>query len=796
MSRMIQRAMSFHREGRLADAEPLYRAALAKKPRQFQALHFLGVLKLQQGNAAEAIGLISAALELEPKAAEAVSSLGAALSMLNRHEEALTVYDRLLRVKPADVDALYNRGVTLSRMQRHAEALESFERVLAIRADHVLALYNRGNALAALGRDEQALESYDRLLVLLPRNVDALNNRGNVLARLGRSDEALACYDGALALQPNHLDALNNRGNAFKALGRYEEALASYDRVLALKPDHAGALNNRGNALLELKRYEEALESYGRALAARPNDPDLLFHSARALQEVDLHDRAATILDKVIEIDPANADALYSRGASRMELNRIAEAVADYEAALTLEPDHPHVYSALLRSHIAVCDWDRVEGMAGELQRRLEDGKTIIEPFHLLCLPSKPVQQLKCAQNYVRSKAADMCAPAWPPAGRTRDKLRIGYFSGDFRRHVVASAIAELFELHDRTRFEIFGISFGPDDCSDLRSRIVNSFDQFHDVRSRGDREIAKLMHDLGIDIAVDLTGHTKHSRTEVLAYRPCPIQVSFLGYPGTSGAEFIDYILGDATVLPFERQAFFAEKIVHLPHCYLPNDSRERTISPQVPNRGELGLPEHGFVFCAFTNSYKIAAPVFEVWMRLLRAVEGSVLWLSRMSRVAAGNLEREAAARGVDPSRLVFAPRLDSFADHLARHSRADLYLDTLPYNAHTTAANALWAGLPVLTCTGDGFAGRVGASALRAAGLPELVTGSLEEYEALARRLAGDPALLQSFRRRLQRHRLECPLFDPDGFRRAIEAAYLTMWKIHERGENPRCFAVDSD
>jgi protein O-GlcNAc transferase len=756
----LRQAVALHRQGRLAEAERLYRAVLAAQPRQFEVLHFFGLLKLQQGDAGEALELLRAAAKIRPGAAEVPPSLGAALVALGRHEEALAIYDGILRAKPDDADAGYNRGVVLSHLGRHAEALASYDKVLAIRPGHVPALFNRGN----------------------------------VLAMFERFEAALASYDGALALAPRHVDALANRANALKALKRYDEAIAAYDRVLRIVPEHADALNNRGNTLFELKRYDQAIASLHAALAVRPHDPDALFNLGRALQEIDRDDAALAAFDRVLAARPEHADAWYSRGNSFGKLGRIDEAITDYEGALAIAPDHPHAFDALLRHRLDACHWREVVRLSEEVPRRVAGEKSTIQPFKLLCLPTSAAIQLKCAQNYIGDKLRSLQAPKRKFEPHGRDKLRVAYLSADFRVHAVTTLISELLELHDRARFEVLAVSFGPDDGSEMRSRIVKSVDQFHDVSAHSDLEIATLMKDLEVDIAVDLMGHTRHARTEILAYRPAPIQVNYLGYPGTTGADFIDYIIADPVVLPLEQQPFFSEQIVHLPDCYLANDSRQRNISDRIPTRRELGLPESGFVFCAFTQNYKITAAVFDAWMRLLRAVQGSVLWLARTNESAMANLRREAQARDIDPARLVFAPSLDLLADHLARQRRADLYLDTLPYNAHTTAANALWAGLPVLTCEGNTFAGRVAASLLHAAGLPELVTYSLQEYEALALKLATEPSLLQSIRRKLAENRLACPLFDTERFRRHLEAAYAAMWDIYRRGEAPQSFRVD--
>ena len=757
----FQQALALHRQGRLAEAERLYRAALAKRPRQFELLHWFGLLRLQQGDPGEALTLLRAAAEAKPRATEVLPGLAAALAGLGRLEEALAIYERMLGASPGDVDAQYNRGVVLSRLGRHAEALEAYNKAVAIEPRHAPALFNRGNALALLSRFE----------------------------------EALASYDEAVALAPRHVDALDNRADALKALGRYEEAIAAYDRVLGIAPKHADALNNRGNALFALKRFGDAIASLQAALAVDPNDRDVLFNLGRALQEIDRDPDAIAAFDRTLAIRPADADALYSRGNSLIKLNRPADAAVDYEKAFAADPTHPYVFGALLRARYNICDWAEVTRLADELPARLRDGTTVIEPFQLFCLPTTPADQLHCARTYVRSKTRGLQGPSVGPRARNHDRIRLGYFSADFRVHVVALAIAGLFELHDRDRFELIGISYGPDDNSEIRARLIRTFDQFHDVRAKGDAEIAGLMRQLEIDIAADLTGYTRESRTEILARRPAPIQAGYLGFPGTTGADFIDYVIADAVVLPLEQQPFYAERIVHLPDCYLVNDCPNMDISARIPSRHELGLPQQGFVFCAFTQNYKISAAMFDIWMRLLRMTEGSVLWLSRTTEAAMTNLRREAQARGVDPARLAFAPAVDLLSDHLARQRQADLYLDTLPYNAHTTASNALWAGLPVLSCAGTTFAGRVAASVLQAAGLPELVTHSLEEYEALALSLASDRAGLESLRRKLAENRPTCPLFDAERFCRHLETAYLTMWDIYRRGEAPRSFRVEA-
>ena len=442
---------------------------------------------------------------------------------------------------------------------------------------------------------------------------------------LKRPEEALASYDKALAIKPDYVEALNNRGNALRDLKRLEEALASYDKALAIRPDYAEALNNRGNALHDLKRPEEALASYDKALAIKPD----------------------------------YAEALNNRGNALRDLKRPEEALASYDKALAEAPDHSYAFGGLASCAIRLCDWKRSQEIFRELSAHVAERRSIVDPFTLLGYCDDPWLQLACARTFAHDKNPTLPLPLWGGTIWRHDRIRIAYLSADFRRHATAHLTAELFELHERTRFEVIGISFGVDDKSDLRTRLVKSFDQFHDVRQTADRDVARLLKDLQVDIAIDLQGHTRDARLNIFAHRPAPIQVNYLGYPGTMGVDFFDYIIGDSIVLPFDQQPFFTEKIVHLPDCYQVNDTK-RTIASCIPPRAELGLPEEGFVFCCFNNNYKITGPIFDIWMRLLKAVEGSVLWLLRDNAGAEVNLCQEAIERGVDPSRLVFAGRL----------------------------------------------------------------------------------------------------------------------------------------
>jgi predicted O-linked N-acetylglucosamine transferase (SPINDLY family) len=792
VQQLLARALDLHRAGLLAPASEIYLQILEAAPRHAQARHMLGVLRAQEGRLSEALELVGAAIDAGAASAETLSDFGLILHKLGQHEEAIASFDKALAIRPDHAAALSNRGNALGKLGRHEDALASYDRALAIRPDYAEALCNRGHALLTLGRFEAALASYQRALAFRPAEGGALQGRGNALSSLGRHDEALASFEAALAAGPGSPDAHYNRANALAMLRRYEEAVLGYDKALAIRPADAAAHANRGNALLQLKRPAEALASYDRALAISPDEARTLCNRGTALKDLERHEEAIASYERALALEPRFADAHYNRASLLRELKRYDEALVAYDEARAVAPDHPDAYG-IVDAAMAACDFARIAPLKDELVEAVQSGLPFT-PFALLSLCDDPTLHRKCATSYIadRLKGQPTTARIHPAGAGRRERIRLAYLSADFHDHATAYLTAGLFELHDRARFELIGVSFGREDAGPMRARLVKAFDQFHGLHASGDYEACRVLQNLEIDIAVDLKGHTRGSRPELLAARPAPIQVNYLAYPGTIGCNFIDYVIADSIVLPFEQQPFYTEAIVHLPECYQVNDSTRR-IADGVPDCRAAGLGDAGFVFCCFNNTQKITPPVFEIWMRLLAKMPGSVLWLLGDNASAERNLRQEAHTRGIDPLRLVFAPRVD-LESHLARHRLADLFLDTLPYNAHTTASDALWASLPAVTCLGKAFAGRVGASLLHAVGLPELVTHTLEEYERLALRLASEPELLMSFRKRLACNRLSHPLFDTERFCRHIEVAYLRMWETFRSGEPPRSFAVE--
>ena len=576
---------------------------------------------------------------------------------------------------------------------------------------------------------------------------EAWLGRGNVLNKLKRREQAFGTYHKALALKPDLAGAWLGHGNVFYERGRYEEAFAAYDKTLALNPDLAGAWLGRGNVFFKIERYDKALDAYDRALALKP---DL-------------------------------AEAWLGRGNVFLDLKRYDEAFSAYDKALSLEPNLASLEGCRLDTKMHLCDWRFFDAECAHLNLSIRDGNRNATPFTLLATSSSPDDQLHCAKLWIAEKYPASGTPVWQGQRFNHDRIRVAYVSADFRQHATSYLIAGVFEYHDKSRFETVAISLGPDDNSKIRKRLETAIERFIDVSAYSDDQIANLIATLEIDILIDLMGFTKMARTGVFAKCPAPIQINYLGYPGTMGADYIHYIIADRIVIPENVNEFYAEKIVHLPNSYQATD-RDWLISDKIIARADVGLPQKGFVFCCFNNAYKILPHLFDRWMRILRQVDGSVLWLLTDNATARDNLRKAAEARGVNSERLIFANSMPQ-GDHLARHQQADLFLDTLPYNAHTTASDALWMGLPVLTLIGETFAGRVAASLLTAIHLPELITTTPEAYERMAVELARDPKKLAVVKRKLGENRLTTPLFDTKLFTKHIEAAYTAIYQRHQ-------------
>ena len=667
-------------------------------------------------------------------------------------ERAESILKKILQVDSKNFSALNILGLIKLMQANYKEATDYLKKAAHIKPNDPAIQYNLAKSLHDVGCLRDSIPHHKKAVELAPNNPKAWLNYGITLSNLCQDKEALVCFDQVLKLAPDYVEGCINNGNALHQIKHYEEALSNYDLALMLRPDFADAWFNKGNTLMELKYFDEAITHYEKALSLRPQD----------------------------------AVALFYKGVALNELKKYDEAIKYFNKAISIKEDISWALGSLLHVKMKICDWSNFDNNLDFFYRDLMINKKISLPFPCTTFTDHVFLQKKCAEIFVESIYPTNNYLGIISKNFIRKKIRVGYFSADFHNHATGYLMAELFELHDKNKFEIVGFSFGSTSNDEIRQRLTKSFDQFIEVGTKSDIEITKISRDLNIDIAVDLKGFTQDAKTGIFAHRAAPIQVNYLGYPGTMGADYIDYIIADKILIPTEFQSGYSERVVYLPNSYQVND-RKRLISERQFTRQEMGLPEDSFVFCCFNNNFKILPKTFASWMKILNAVEGSVLWLFQDNPWVADNLRSEAKKYGVTADRLIFANRLP-LTEHLARHRQADLFLDTFPYNAHTTASDALWSGLPVLTLMGQSFASRVAASLLTAIGLSELITSTQEEYEALAIELANSSQRLADLKQKLANNRLTTPLFDTPLFTKNLEAAYIQMYQRYQTGLEP--------
>jgi len=726
VDQVLLKAKSHAKKGEIEDAKKLYQSVLQAFPKNVRAQQGLAALsKPKQNDAAQAV----------PQ----------------------EIIDRLL--------ALYNRG-ELSDVVDQARALTE-QHPEAFFVWNILGAANKG-----LGRTEDAASAFNRVTELNPTYADGFSNLGVTLQEQGKLDEAIAAYNKALSIKPDYADAFNNMGVTLKDQGKLDEAIAAYNKALSIKPDYADAYNNMGNALKDQGKLDEAIAAYNKALSIKPDHAEAYNNMGNALKEQGKLDEAIAAYNKALSIKPDHAEAYYNMGNALKEQGKLDEAIAAYNKALSIKPDYAAARAQCLHQLAHICDWSAIEAARSHVTELGIIGKSV-PPFAVLPLEDAPDRHRLRSELYAQEKLLRKPLPAPAKPSQKPERLRIGYFSADFHNHATMYLMAQIFERHNTEQFEVYAYSYGPDKQDEMRKKLVSAVDVFHDVRGMNDIQIVELARADSLDIAIDLKGFTANTRLAPFAYGLAPVQISYLGYPGTLGADFIDYIVADPVVIPTDNRQYYSEQVIYLPNTYQPTDNT-RVISDKTITREDMRLPSNGFVFCCFNNNYKISPKEFDIWMRLLGGVESSVLWLLKSNRWAEQNLKREAEARGISAERLIFAEKVPQ-AEHLARQKLADLFLDTFNYNAHTTTSDALWAGLPVVTKLGEGFAARVAGSLLTAIDLPELITESEEAYEALALTLATDPKRLGQIKSKLDRNRLTQPLFDSEMYTRHLEAGY---------------------
>jgi FkbM family methyltransferase len=739
---LLFRAHELQESGKIDEAETLFKKILRYDPQNFVVLYSLGVIRFKKNDICAALSCFIKAKQTNPSFAPLFYNIGLACCKLGKHDEAISHLKQAL-----ELDSNYETA---------RKQLELITGQIVTVDDYYHDLVN-AIELQSQSHFDEAAKIFMGIVAKNEQHAASLYSLGVLEHQRGKSDSALAYFERCLVVQQEYAPLWNNRGIVLHALKRHEESVASYEKALQIDPHYVEAMINLGAVLAEMKRQKDALVIY----------------------------------EELLKIDPHNSVALCNRGILLSEFKLYDLAVQTFSALLRIAPEYDYAPGLHAFAKLNACMWEGLADCSEEVLSRVRAGKRACKTQGILALSDDPMDHLICAKTYADHHHLAK-EPLWCGERYNHTKIRIAYISPDFREHPVGHLTAGIFEQHDKEKFEITAISLGIDDKSHLRQRMLDAFDRFIDVRQMSNRDVALMLRDMEIDIAVDLAGFTADSRTDIFSWRPAPVQVNYLGYSSTMGADYYDYIIADRHIIPEATRNCYSEKTVYLPDTYLPTDATVQ-IAATTSTRKEHGLPAEGFIFCSFNHDYKINPSVFDVWMRLLRQVPGSVLWLMKLNELAEGNLRKEAEARGVSADRIVFATRVPQVADHLARYRLADLFLDTVPYNAHTTASDVLRAGLPLVTCRGKAFAGRVAAGLLHVVDLPELITDSLEEYEQLALRLARDSGLLGSIQNKLKQNLETTALYDTARYCRNLEAAYTAIWERYQREEKPEHITV---
>ena len=731
------------------------------------------------------VKMFETAVNIKSDYAEAHKNLGIALRDLGKMDKAIESLKNAISAEPKYVDAYYNLAITFKEQGQLHDAVKSYQKAIEINPNFAQAYNNLGNVYKDLEHHDEAIQSYQKAIEINPNIAEAHNNLGNVFKDLAHHDEAIQSYQKAIEINSQFSEAYYNLGATMRQLRQIDSAVKSLKKAISIKPDYAEAYNNLGSCFTLLGQMNSSIEFYEKAIELKPNYAEAYNSLGNTLNILGKVNVGIKYFEKAIEINPNFAEAYNSLGNAYKKTKQRDKSLTYFKKAMELKPNMDFILGDILNSKMHLCEWNDMQKMLDNIRTKIINNEKVIDSFNLMGLIDdaalqRTASEIRVNRDYPRSKILPQIN-LYPK----HSKIRIGYFSADFREHPVGFLTAELYELHDRDHFEVHAFSFGPDTQDELNLRIKEGVDHFHNVRSMSHKEIVEYARSLQIDIAVDLGGLTAESRTDVFAMSAAPIQLSYIGYLGTMGADYYDYLIADPVMIPKESQKYYAEKIVYLP-SFQVNDSKD--LPPEITlTRKDVGLPEEGFVFCCFNNTYKFTPTTFDSWARILKQVDNSVLIIYANNEVSKANLTKEIVKRGVQAERLIFGGNLER-ANYLARYRVVDLFLDTHPYNAGTTASDALKMGLPMITYLGHSYQARMGASIVNALNLPELITNSLEEYEALAIELAINPDKLKAIKEKLVANLSTAPLYDTKLFTKNLESAYTQMYERHHKGLKP--------
>ncbi len=791
----LSEGLKCHRAGQLETAGNIYKRILMDNPSNSDAFHLLGVIAIQTKNYVLAIDLIGRAIRINPYNPVYYNNCGNAYREYGSFDDAIVCYQKALKIKPDLYDAYINLGNTFIKKEQVDEAVCCYKKSLLINSESADAYYNLGNVYRDMGKFEDAVSCYEKALQINPESADAYYNLGNVYRDMEKIEDAVSCYQKALEKAPDFAEAYNNLGNIYKRQYRFEYAEICYQNALKIKPDYYQAWNNLGNTLRDRRMSDKSIFCYQKALEIKSDYAEALLNMGTAFYDMERYKKAIACYDNLLMLYKDYPEAFNFKGIVLKSLGLYDDALDCFQKAIELKPDYKEACSHLVHQLQQACDWKRFEHFSAMLDKFTDNAITRDEKIHeppfinvTRCFDLQQnflVAQKWCADIAKHAKTGKVFS--FDHRKNFKQKIIIGYLSNDFRDHATSHLMLSMFGYHDRSRFKIYCYSSGIDDKSRFREKIKKDCDRFVDIHSYSNIEAARQIFKDRVDILIDLNGHTRGGRLGISSLKPAPVQAAYLGFPGTTGADFIDYIITDPIVTPEEQAPFYSEKFLFLPHSYQVNDNTQ-LIAQDSLTKKDFGLPENGFIFSSFNQTYKIELLMFNSWMKILARIPDSILWLFTGGKTSEKNLKKEADARGVNPNRLIFAEKIPK-DKHLARLKFTDLALDTRIVNGHTTTSDALWAGVPVVTLMGCHFASRVSASLLTAVGLPELITDNLNDYESLAVGLAKKPEELDTIRVKLGKNRYTMPLFDTSRFVNNLENGYVKMWDLFLSGKNPQ-------
>jgi predicted O-linked N-acetylglucosamine transferase (SPINDLY family) len=789
-SQKIKDAINYLKSGQLEMAQNFLAEVISNNSNSDEALHLMGLVLCQQNQLQQAYDLISRAITLNPKNSLYYSNRGEIIRQMGNPRLAIEDLDLAILIDSKNASLFFNRAVAYQQLKDFALAIDNYRAALDLGLKNFQIYFYLGNIYAELSDYGKATEAYQAALNLNPNNSQVWANLGYINDRKQLFQEAIECYRKSIALNPDDATTYSNLGKSLYELNAYEESILACNKSIELNPHLAAAYSNQADALTKLKKYEEALVNYEKAINLNPSYYQAYFNCAGAFMATQDYSRAILALDSAIKINPLSADAFYNRSVAKFKNKDLQSSIDDSEVALRLKPEIDYLLGGLMSGYLSLGEWEKFEQYRKVIPSKIENFKRVAHPLQIMMVFDS-LDYLKTTASLLIKQRYDTSAKTFNIKQRKHSKIRIGYFSEVFKIHPVAYLLAEVLELHDRAQFEIHAFSFSKDRPDVMTERISRAVNQFYDVRLKTTEEVVELARSLNLDIAIDL-GIFTAEQLLVFKERVAPVQVNYLGYAGTSGSQYMDYIIADEFTIPGSAENYYTEKVVRLP-CFMPRDTKLKP-SGRKFTRDECGLPDHGFVFCCTSGYGKIIPETFATWMRILKLVPGSCLWLSANKDSQVMNRLRDHAEKlGVNSKRLVFAERLDSPADYLARLGLADLFLDTFPYGAHTLSNDALWAGVPVLTRVGETFASRVAGSFLTQLQLTELITTNFDDYEKVAVKIGNNPQLAKALKQKLFQQRDSSTMFNSTYYAQKLEESFKAIYNLSIEHSAPKTILI---